>query len=84
MIIYRKIKKNITPTIEITNAPTIPPTVKVRFFDNLRDEPIGTVTTNKTYFTSISSLALRKYNLPFNLRDHLISLYKCKKYMISL
>lgn len=47
VIIYRKIKKNITPTIKITNAPTIPPTVKVRFFDNLRDEPIGTVTTNK-------------------------------------
>lgn len=79
MLIYRKINKNITPTTKITNAPNIPPTVKGRFFDNFRDEPIGTVTINKKYFTSISSLALCKDNLSFNLRDHLISLYKCKK-----
>lgn len=43
---YREIKNKITPTIRTTNAPTIPTTVKGRFFDNFWDEPVGSVIKN--------------------------------------
>lgn len=63
VIMYRKIKNKITPTIRTTNAPTIPTTVKGRFFDNFSGEPVGSVTINKKYLTSISLLALCYYRL---------------------
>lgn len=47
VIMYRKIKNKITPTIRTTNAPTIPTTVKGRFFDNFSGERVGSVTINK-------------------------------------
>lgn len=35
------------PTIKTTHAPTIPPTVTGRLFDDFWDEPIGAVPINK-------------------------------------
>lgn len=48
MIKYRKIKMKITaPTIRTTHAPTIPPRVAGRVFDDFWDKPFGTVSITK-------------------------------------